>query len=439
MKKILTLVLFFTLLIFTFSENLQVPKPNYTSYELENGLKIYIFEDHSIPLAKVSVWYNVGSIDEFNGKTGLSHFLEHVMFLGTDSLNKQDIDILLKSVGGTNNAQTSYDYTVYFEEIPSAKLELAIAIEADRMRNLKIDSEEFNREREVVKQERRMNLESNFFQSALEDLQATAFKYSGLNHQVIGWMDDLNNLTVEDMRNHYTTYYAPNNAILSVSGDIYPEDVLTLAKKYFDDYKPQEIKRNTIKEPEQKSENFIKIEKNTNIPVMVMLYKLPAGNSEDIISIGSIMDILVNSQNSRINTRLKLKENVIMEAGALPFLIRNQSYAILYAVPYNESQLDYVKNTFDQELENIFKNGVNDEELEIIKKNTLKSLIFSQKNIKNVEQITISNILKYNDENLLQKNINIVENLNSKDIENSIKKYFVPTNRTVGYIVPKTK
>ena len=165
-----------------------IPKIDYTEYKLDNGLQIYVLEDHKLPLVNFSVWYKVGSIDERDGISGISHLLEHTMFLGTETLKKGQIHKLVKSVGGSNNAGTYYDYTKYYEELPASKLELAMAIEADRMRNLAINPPEFKREKKVVKQERRKRVENSVFWSSLEEVQAKAWANTPLEHQIIGWM-----------------------------------------------------------------------------------------------------------------------------------------------------------------------------------------------------------------------------------------------------------
>jgi len=414
-----------------------IPKLDYSHFKLDNGLEIYVFEDHKIPLAKFSIWYKVGSVDEPEGISGISHLLEHTMFLGTDSLGKNQVHQLVKAVGGSNNAGTYYDYTTYYEEVPSAKLELAMAIEADRMRNLKIDPKEFNREKEVVKQERRMRVENNVFSSSLEEIQAKAFQESSLHHQVIGWMKDLDNITSDDIRDYYTRYYAPNNAVMVVSGDVNPEEVHNLAKKYYGSYQPQEVKRLETIEPEQKLERVIKLEKVTRVPIIAMLYKIPKGDHPDIVAINALLDILVNNSTSRVKTELQKKKRMILEAGGFTVGLRKPGYALLYTVPISEGMVYDVRYEFDQELKKLIEQGVQKNELEIVKKRVLKDLIFSQKDISSAADTVATSVVRYNDPTLYQKNIQRLKNLTTKDIIRVAKKYFVRDNRTIGYILPK--
>jgi len=410
---------------------------DYEKYQLDNGLNIYVIEDHSVPLVKFEMWYKVGSIDEPEGITGMSHMLEHTMFLGTDSLDKDAVHHLIKRVGGIANAGTYYDFTMYYEEVPSAKLELAMAIEADRMRNLKIPEEAFKNERSVVRQERRRTLENNFFRSAWEEIQSKAYKKSGLHHQIIGWGEDIENYNVKKVRNYYETYYAPNNAYMIVTGDVNPDEVYEMAEKYYGDYKKSKINRPEWNEPEQKKERFVKVEKVTRLPVMMGLYKMPRGNHEDIPVIGALMDILVNNPNSRIKKDLQKKQRLIVQAGGFPMALRSPSYTLLYSIPMSEEDMDKVKEGIDKHINDIIENGVTEKELKVVKKSTLKQIVFMQKDKSNFSRTIASNIVRFGNPDLYKRNLKIINNLSVEDIQRVAKKYFTKNNRTLGYVVPK--
>ncbi|MBM7624815.1 M16 family metallopeptidase [Sporohalobacter salinus] len=418
-------------------QELSIPEVNYSHFKLDNGLQIYVFEDHQVPLTNFSIWYKVGSIDEPERTAGISHLLEHMMFLGTDTLEKDQVHNLIKSVGGINNAGTTYDYTKYYEEVPSAKLELAMAIEADRMRNLLIDPKEFKRERKVVKQERRMRLENEVYKSALEKIQAKAFTKSPLKHTVIGRMDSLNNITDEDIRNYYTRYYAPNNAVMVVSGDVKPKRVYKLAKKYYGDYQSQKIKRLEVKEPEQKEEKSIKLEKMVKLPMVSMMYKIPKGNHPDIVPIEALLDIWINNATSRVKTELKQKQQMIVQAGGFPLTIRRPGYVLVYGMPMSEKMMDQVKKGIDQELHRLIEEGITDEELKIVKKKVLKKNIFQQKKTSSTARMVAKDVIRYGKPKFYQKEIERWKSLTKKDVIRVAKKYFTENNRTVGYIVPK--
>lgn len=419
------------------NSRISIPEVKYSYSKLENGLEIFVFEDHKVPLVEVSVWYKVGSLDEPEGITGISHLLEHSMFLGTDTLVKDQVHKLVNKVGGFNNASTHSSYTEYYEEVPAANLELGIAIEADRMRNLKLDPAEFTREKEVVMQERRRSIENDAIRSAYEEIIATAFQQSPLHHQIIGWMKDLKRITVEDVNAFYRQYYAPNNAVLVVSGDADPKAVRQLAERYFGDYQPQKINRINTVEPEQKEERTITIEKLVKVPYIIMLYKLPAGNHPDLTAIEFMLEILINKPTSRISTELEQKQEIILGAGSWVDRLPIPGYAQVVLVPVAADKIEEVTKGFEGELKKLIENGISDEELMVLKKAVLKELVFAQKDMIKFKDTIITGCLDYNDPEYYQKEIKAINELTKEDIIRVAKKYFVKENRTVGYIIPE--
>lgn len=438
---ILVLITFFTGVAqgetFDKDKHLSVPEVKYSYSKLENGLEIFVFEDHKVPLVEVSLWYKVGSLDEPEDLTGISHLLEHMMFLGTETLAKDQVHTLIKKVGGCNNAGTHWSYTKYYGELPATNLELAIAIEADRMCNLKIDPVEFDREKEVVKQERRRSIENNPIRSAYEEIMATAFQQSPLHHQIIGWMKDIEGITVEETKAFYRQYYAPNNAVLVVSGDADPKVVKELAEKYFGAHQPQKIGRITTIEPDQQEERVITIEKMIKVPYIIMIYKLPAGNHPDMTSIEFMLEVLINKSTSRINTELKQKQKIILDAGSWISRLPIPGYAQIILIPSSEDKIEEVTEGFDLELKKLIANGITDEELRIIKKTVLKELVFAQKDLRNFKDIIIEGYLNYNDLDFYQREIKAINDLTKEDLIRVAKKFFIKENRTVGYIVPQ--
>ncbi|MCX7654858.1 MAG: insulinase family protein [Fervidobacterium sp.] len=432
-RKVLYLLLVF---VSTLLLALEVPTVNYKYYKLSNGLQVYVFEDRTIPLVKFEIWYKVGSIDELEGRTGAAHLLEHVMFNGTEALKKGKLDELITSVGGENNAGTYYDYTVYYEVVPSAKLELAIAIEADRMRNLKIDPEDFYRELDVVKQERRQSTENNYIQSGWEELQAKAFEKTPLGHFIIGWMNDLSNMTHEYIRSFYEMFYAPNNAIIAISGDVNPDEAVKLVEKYFGDYKPMEIKRPEYRTTKFEGEKVIRLPRLTKLALMLQMYNIPRGDHPDIAAINALLDIWLNSESSRVNNELYYNKGLILGCGGFTNDLRIPSYALVYAFGYREADLDLIKQEMDKELEKIVKEGVSEEELTKVKKTLLKNIMFRLKDIKEFSEEVILGALRYDDPLFYKKQIENIAKLTSADIQRVAREYFLPKNRYVGYIVP---
>src|SRR5688572_20207725 len=198
---------------------------NVHEYELKNGMKVLVKPDHRAPVVVVQVWYKIGSADEHSGITGISHVLEHMMFKGTKRYPAGQFSAIIAANGGEENAFTSRDYTAYFELLEKSRLKIALELEADRMRNLALRNDAFLKELEVVKEERRLRTEDDPTALTYEQLNATAFNHSPYQQPIIGWMSDLDSLTIGDVRRWYDTWYAPNNATLVIAGDVQPEAV----------------------------------------------------------------------------------------------------------------------------------------------------------------------------------------------------------------------
>jgi len=432
------IVLIFSVLLPVSAEEIALPEYDYDSFQLDNGLNVMVFPDHDIPLLRLSIYYDVGSIDEPENKTGISHFLEHSMFLGTEAVPKGKIDDLINSVGGSLNAATSFDYTYYYHEVPSSMLELVMALEADRMTNLKFDEEEIAREKEVIKQERRMRTENNIFSNGFEKIKAAAFAGAPLEHSVIGWMEDIENISVRDLKEYYKKYYSPNNALLVVSGDVQTSDVKELAEKYYSDIEKQQLGSIDYQFPEQESEIVKKVYLETRVPYALMLYKVPPGDHKDIISLDIFLDILANQQNSRLKDRLQKEESLILSTGAFLYQLRVPSFALVYFIPREGKLVDKAQTAYEEVINELFRDGITEDEFEIVKKQYQKSLIYSQKDINQTASSAALNELRFGKAELLKEKINILNSLNREDIIETARKYFRKSNRTRGYILPKS-
>lgn len=245
-------------------------------YRLDNGLKLVVKEDHRAPVMVSQVWYKVGASYEHNGSTGLSHVLEHMMFKGTHKHPPGEFSRIIAANGGKENAFTGEDYTAYFQQMEKSKVGLSFELEADRMRNLLLPPEEFEKELKVVIEERRMRTEDEPRALTHEQFDAAAYINSPYRNPVIGWMDDLENLKVGDLRAWYQKWYAPNNATVVVVGDVNPDEVYALAQKYFGPLKPSEI---TPPKPQreivQMGVRRITVKAPAELPYLMMGYKAP--------------------------------------------------------------------------------------------------------------------------------------------------------------------
>ncbi len=419
--------------------DLKIPDVKYSTMTLDNGLRIFVLEDHKVPLVNFAVWYKVGSIDEHEGITGISHMLEHNMFHGTKTTEADFVHTMVKDVGGQNNAGTFFDYTMYYENVPTAKLELAVAMEADRMRNLLLPDDKFESERLVLMQERRQRVENQMFASIMEEIRALSFEQHGLHHDICGWMKDLQSITHDDLVNYYTTFYAPNNAVVIVSGDVKPQKVFDLVKQYFGSHKPQEIKRTVVTEPIQTKERIVTIEKITQVPYIIDYYRLPAGNNKDYVALQFLLTILINDPNSRINTELMKTKQNIMGAFGYALGLRDAGFCMIGFVPNSVDKIEEVKQGYEAELKKLIDNGITDEELAKVKKSILKNTIFTQKSTEAIAQEMAQNIIRYDDPEFYKKQLQWVKNITKEEIIAAAKKYLVPENRTRGIVLPKVE
>ncbi|MBI1195795.1 MAG: insulinase family protein [Gammaproteobacteria bacterium] len=247
-------------------------------YHLDNGLKIVVREDHRAPVVVSQVWYKVGSSYEPPGITGISHLLEHMMFNGTKNHPPGEFSKIISANGGRENAFTGEDYTAYFQQIERSRLKVSFELEADRMRNLIFTPEEFAKERQVVMEERRMRTDDNPNALTQEQFSAAAFTNSGYQHPVIGWMNDIEAITIDDLRNWYHRWYAPNNATVVVVGDVTGPEVLKLAQQYFSPVPANDALnvRPPAVEPEQNGRREVVVKAPAKLPYLLMGYKTPA-------------------------------------------------------------------------------------------------------------------------------------------------------------------
>lgn len=249
---------------------------------LANGLKVIVREDHRAPVVVSQVWYKVGGSYEYDGVTGISHVLEHMMFKGTPNHPPGQFSRIIAEHGGRENAFTAQDYTAYFQQLEKSRLPIAFELEADRMRHLTLDPQESARELQVVMEERRLRTDDNPQALTWEAFSAAAWQVSPYRHPIVGWMNDIENLTAEDLRHWYQTWYAPNNATLVVVGDVDPQEVFALAERHYGPLQPSVLTAPKPRiEPPQRGERRIVVKAPAELPYLIMGYKVPTLKTAD--------------------------------------------------------------------------------------------------------------------------------------------------------------
>ncbi len=357
------------------------------SFILENGMKLLVKEDHRAPVVVSQVWYKVGSSYEYNGITGISHMLEHMMFKGTQKHAPGDFSRIIAANGGRENAFTGRDYTAYFQTLEKSRLPISFEMEADRMRNLKLLDEELQKERQVVIEERRMRTEDNPQSKMREQFTAVAWTNSGYKNPIIGWPEDLNNYRLNDLQAWYGRWYAPNNATLVVVGDVKAGEVFEQVKKWFGPLQPSKL--NGLKprqEQEQLGERRIVAKIPAKLPYLVMGYKVPVLNSvkdeQEAYALEVLAGILDGGNSARFASRLVRGQQIAASANAgYDLYARLPSLFTLSGIPVKGQTLGALEAALKAQLEQLKKEPVTVEELARIKAQVLADSIYERDSV----------------------------------------------------------
>ncbi len=353
-------------------------------YTLDNGLKILIKEDHRAPVVVSQIWYKVGASYEHGGITGISHVLEHMMFKGTEKHGPGEFSRIIAENGGRENAFTGRDYTAYFQQLEKSRLAISFEMEADRMRNLLLPPEEFAKEVKVVMEERRMRTEDNPHALTYEQLNATAFVNSPYHHPIIGWMQDLESLTIEDLTHWYRRWYTPNNATLVVVGDVEPEAVYELARKHFGPIEPSEVKAPKPRtERRQRGLRRVTVRVPAKLPYLVMGYKVPvlktAETEWEPYALEVLAGILDGGTSARLSRELVRRQQLAANAGAgYDLYAMRESLFLLDGTPAEGHTTAELEQALRAAIEQLKKEPVTAEELARVKAQVVAGKTYEQ-------------------------------------------------------------
>jgi len=325
---------------------------------LANGLEVVVWPDHDIPSVAMYTWYRVGSRNERPGITGISHFFEHMMFNGTKTRPPGAFDRVMEANGGSNNAYTSSDVTVYMNSFPASTTELIFDLESDRMRNLDFDPKAVESERGVVYSERRTRIDDDNLGTLYEQMQATAFLAHPYQIPTIGWPSDIEGWKVDDLRAYYEKYYAPNNAVMFVVGDVKPDDVFRLADKYLAGLEPQPAPEPvTTKEPPQLGERRIRIEREAQTPLLMMAWHAAAAPDRQTRVMEVLLSILGNGDSSRLYQRLVEREQAAVQVGTMLDQGFDPGLAWVYAIVPPGGDVAKTERLIDEEIARLTREG----------------------------------------------------------------------------------
>lgn len=349
------------------------------AFTLSNGLKVIVQEDHRAPVVVSQVWYKAGALDEVNGKTGVAHVLEHMMFKGTKKVPAGQFSRFIAAAGGKENAFTGMDYTCYFQQLEKSNLPLSMKLEADRMQNLQITDEEFAKEIKVVMEERRWRTEDKPQSRVNEQFQAIAFRAHPYSRPVVGHMNDLENMTAEDAREWYRNWYTPNNATLVVVGDVKASEVLALAKQHFGSIKSRPVPaRKPQVEPAQMGERRAVVKAPGKLPYLAMGFHAPVLSNQDLAkqkeawepyALEVLAGVLSGNDSARLNQKLVRDTSIALEVGAgYDSTSRGQqSLFELVGTPAEGKTVAELEAALWEQIALIKSNGVTQQELNRVK------------------------------------------------------------------------
>lgn len=413
----------------------------FKEYKLRNGLRVILAEDHSAPTFSICVTYNVGSRDERLGRTGFAHLFEHILFQGSENVGKGEHLILVQNNGGRANGTTNPDRTNYYETLPANQLELGIFLEADRMRAPNITQANFDNQRLTVQEERRQSYDNRAYGKTYEAMIETAYDGFAYKHSTIGSMEDLNAATLSDAAEFFRTYYAPNNAVLSLVGDFKTEAALKLIKKYFENIPAQAPPpAPDVSEPEQKAERRKTIEDNFAPTARVdMAYKIPPGDSADWYALGVVGQVLSHGTSSRLHQKLVKEKEIAQSVSAGPDERRGPSLFWFSLGARPGSDLAVLERLVYDEIERLQHELIADWELDKVRMQLrgeqAQQLYSTRRRANSLGHYAVY----YDNPNLINTVWQKYQNVEKGDLQRVAKKYFNEGNRTVIITMPKPK
>ncbi len=416
-----------------------------TEFSLDNGLKVIVREDHRAPVAVSQLWYKVGSSYETPGSTGLAHALEHMMFKGSSKLGPGESSRILRELGAEENAFTSDDYTAYYQVLASDRLEIALEMEADRLASLTLPEDEFIREIEVIKEERRMRTDDRPSGLAYERFKALAYPASGYHIPTIGWMHDLDRMTIADLREWHERWYAPNNATLVIVGDVQPDEIKTLVTRYFAKIpaRPTPAAKQPL-ELDEPGERSITLYLKTQLPSVMMGFNVPSlassKNATEVHALRLIGALLDGGSSSRIPTQLVREQELVAGASAwYNAFSRGDSLFILSATPnvQKDKTIAEVEAGLWQQLKQLQDTPPTAAELARVRAQVVAAEVYAQDSITSqatqigqLESVGLSWRIQDTD-------LAALEAVTPADIQAAAKTFFTKTRLTTGYVYPE--
>jgi zinc protease len=423
----------FLLTIFFLWVDLSLPVHSYT---LKNGLRVLFYVDTLSPMVSTQVWYRVGSYYEPSGLTGISHLLEHMAFKGSKNYPGDLYSKLILENGGQENAFTSENYTAYWSDLSSDRYELALKLEADRMKNLLLDSLEFESEKKVVMEERRLG-ENSPYDVMWENFYAVAYLSHPYRTPVIGWMDDLKRIRVSDLRNWYRNYYQPKNAVLILAGRIKPESAIKKVERYFGGIKGKDVPELSFSEPPPRGERRIKIKKDVKTPLLMIGYRTCDISDPDYFPLEVLEGILFRGRSSRLYQSLVFTKGLVTDIFGGSDIEKDPGIFYFFAVVKETTKIGETEKAIYEEIERLKTDSIPTKELEKVRNQVLADFFFQQDRIRSIAFSLAKWEILLGDYTFFERYPKEISQVKEEDIKRVLRRYFTEDRRTVAILLPE--
>ena len=435
MRNTLTLISIFAVLgVFA-----QEKRIDFVEYDLDNGLHVILHQDNSTPIVNVSVLYHVGSKNEPVGRTGFAHFFEHLMFEGSPNIPRGEFFKIIESAGGQLNANTTNDRTFYFETLPSHQLELGLYMESERMLYATIDSTGIATQKEVVKEEKRLKVDNQPYGSILTETFSRVFEGTVYEWTPIGSFEDIDAATEEDFKDFFETFYVPNNATLSIAGDIDIEDARKLVKKYFGDIPggTKEIPRPKV-EMNKLGDVQAEVFDNIQLPAVIQAYQMAEQGSEDYYAMQMLTTLLSGGQSSRFQKEIVDKQQLAVVAGSFPFALEDAGVFISFGIMNMGKTPEELQAAMDKEIKRVKTEPIDDKEFQKLRNQIENSFISSNSSMKGIAESLADYHVYFGDANLINDEMQRYMAVTKEDLQRVAKKYLDSNNRVQLVYLPKS-
>lgn len=405
---------------------------------LSNGLHCIMYKNNLLPVVNITLGYKVGSKDEVPGKKGIAHLFEHLMFQGSQNVKKNEHFGYLMKSGGICNAFTGQDFTIYYDNIPSNNIEIALWLESDRMNSLNLDKNNLENQKKVVIEEMKQRVDNSPYGSMLLNIFKYVFKDSGYSSPVIGNVKDINSFTVKEAVNFHKDYYSPENCVMVVSGDINYEKTEELINKYFSLLRKKD---QIVRQPNNIKKVKKKIEKtfydNIQLPAVNLCYQLPRAGSKEEYTFEFLTEIMANNKSSRLYKNLVYSKKLLQSVNAVKFMLEDGGLFFLNALVNPGISPDDVKEEFLSALQDFADKGCTDEEYERIKNKLEEKFTSRYLQMKNISLDAAINYMYYRNVNRINEEINNYLSVTKQDIIDSVNQYIISGNCVSVTYLPK--